>query len=107
MFIFHDNIVTNVSKEQLESSGEELAESWRHQQPAAPSYAPPISSATDPYSAAGKKNVFISLLILFFSSFVHSFLSIQFKVITEQQEIFRIKRSEYRKEHGQRTEQIR
>ncbi|CAK1548596.1 unnamed protein product [Leptosia nina] len=47
------NQVTNAPKEhQLERGGEELAEvSWRHQQQ--PSYAPPISSATDPYSAAG------------------------------------------------------
>ncbi|CAH0406094.1 unnamed protein product [Chilo suppressalis] len=47
------NQVTNAPKEhQLESGGEELAEvSWRHQQQ--PSYAPPISSAADPYSAAG------------------------------------------------------
>ncbi|XP_038208753.1 YTH domain-containing family protein 3 isoform X2 [Zerene cesonia] len=47
------NQVTNAPKEhQLESGGDELAEvSWRHQQQ--PSYAPPISSATDPYSAAG------------------------------------------------------
>ncbi|XP_026484438.1 YTH domain-containing family protein 3 isoform X1 [Vanessa tameamea] len=47
------NQVTNVPKEQqLESGGDELAEvSWRHQQQ--PSYAPPISSAADPYSAAG------------------------------------------------------
>ncbi|XP_052747587.1 YTH domain-containing family protein 1 isoform X3 [Bicyclus anynana] len=47
------NQVTNVPKEQqLESGGDELAEvSWRHQQQ--PSYAPPISSAADPYNAAG------------------------------------------------------
>ncbi|XP_050673215.1 YTH domain-containing family protein 3 isoform X2 [Leptidea sinapis] len=47
------NQVTNAPKEhQLESGGDELAEvSWRHQQQ--PSYAPPISSAADPYSAAG------------------------------------------------------
>lgn len=46
--------VKNVPKEQqLESGGDELAEvSWRHQQQ--PSYAPPISSAADPYSAAGR-----------------------------------------------------
>ncbi|XP_053600838.1 YTH domain-containing family protein 3 isoform X2 [Plodia interpunctella] len=46
------NQVTNAPKEQqLESGGDELAEvSWRQQQP---SYAPPISSAADPYSAAG------------------------------------------------------
>ncbi|XP_059049004.1 YTH domain-containing family protein 3 isoform X2 [Achroia grisella] len=47
------NQVTNAPKEQqLESGGDELAEvSWRQQQQ--PSYAPPISSAADPYSAAG------------------------------------------------------
>ncbi|XP_047523290.1 YTH domain-containing family protein 3 isoform X2 [Pieris napi] len=47
------NQVSNAPKEhQLERGGEELSEvSWRHQQQA--SYAPPISSATDPYSAAG------------------------------------------------------
>lgn len=47
------NQVTNAPKEQhLESGGDELAEvSWRHQQQ--PSYAPPISSAADPYSVAG------------------------------------------------------
>ncbi|XP_030027670.1 YTH domain-containing family protein 3 isoform X2 [Manduca sexta] len=47
------NQVTNAQKEQhLESGGDELAEvSWRHQQQ--PSYAPPISSAADHYSAAG------------------------------------------------------
>ncbi|XP_038208754.1 YTH domain-containing family protein 1 isoform X3 [Zerene cesonia] len=52
------NQVTNAPKEhQLESGGDELAEvSWRHQQQ--PSYAPPISSATDPYSAAGYYGVF-------------------------------------------------
>lgn len=46
--------VTNAPKEQhLESGGDELAEvSWRHQQQ--PSYAPPISSAADPYSVAGR-----------------------------------------------------
>lgn len=45
--------VTNAPKDQhLESGGDELPEvSWRHQQQ--PSYAPPISSAADPYSAAG------------------------------------------------------
>lgn len=46
--------VTNAPKEQhLESGGDELAEvSWRHQQQA--SYAPPISSAADPYNTAGR-----------------------------------------------------
>lgn len=54
--------VTNAPKEQqLESGGDELAEvSWRHQQQ--PSYAPPISSAADPYSAAGR---YILYLILY------------------------------------------
>ncbi|KAI8430084.1 hypothetical protein MSG28_000505 [Choristoneura fumiferana] len=47
------NQVTNAPKEQqLESGGDDLAEvSWRHQQQQ--SYAPPISSAADPYGAAG------------------------------------------------------
>lgn len=50
--------VTNAPKDQhLESGGEELPEvSWRHQQQ--PSYAPSISSAADPYSAAGLCIVF-------------------------------------------------
>ncbi|GBP41588.1 YTH domain-containing family protein 1 [Eumeta japonica] len=46
-------LVTNAPKEQQLESGGELAEaSWRHQQQQA-SYAPPISSAADPYNAAG------------------------------------------------------
>lgn len=59
-FVFEKDIcilVTNAPKEQqLESGGDDLAEvSWRHQQQQ--SYAPPISSAADPYGAAGGYNV--------------------------------------------------
>lgn len=49
--------VSNVSKEQLENASDELTESWRHQQQQTPSYAPPISSSADPYSAAGRDSV--------------------------------------------------